>query len=194
MPDIRTLLSTFPRAGRVDWIGVRPQRRAPLLTPTAVIAVAGQGLQGDHYRTRGSGARHVTLIQAEHLAVIGALLDRAPPAPDILRRNLVVSGINLLALKGQHFQIGEAVLEGTGPCHPCSRMEEVLGVGGYNAMRGHGGVTARIVRSGRIGLGAAVVVLGPAAGGAEAGVGAPPHRIVSSRTKALISCGSQGPL
>jgi MOSC domain-containing protein YiiM len=175
MPDIRTLLSTFPRAGRVDWIGIRPQRRAPLLSPTAVIAVAGQGLQGDHYQTRGSGARQVTLIQAEHLAVIGALLGRAPPAPDILRRNLVVSGINLLALKGQRFQIGEAVLEGTGLCYPCSRMEEVLGAGGYNAMRGHGGVTARIVRSGRIGLGASVVVLGPATGGAEAGVGRPPH-------------------
>jgi MOSC domain-containing protein YiiM len=179
MPDLRTLLSTFPRAGRVDWIGVRPQRRAHLLTPTAVIAVAGQGLQGDHYQTRGPGTRQVTLIQAEHLAVIGALLGRAAPAPEVLRRNLLVSGINLLALKGQRFQIGEAVLDGTGLCHPCSRMEEAPGAGGYNAMRGHGGVTARIVRSGRIGLGAPIVVLGPAVGGAEAEVGGAPHGVVS---------------
>ncbi|MEY6433118.1 MOSC domain-containing protein [Thioalkalicoccus limnaeus] len=143
MPDIRTWLSTFPRAGRVDWIGIRPQRRAPVQALRTVIALAGQGLEGDHYHTRRHGARQVTLIQAEHLAVIGALLGRAAPAPEELRRNLVVSGINLLALKGRRFQIGEAVLEGSGLCYPCSRMEEVLGAGGYNAMRGHGGVTAR---------------------------------------------------
>jgi MOSC domain-containing protein YiiM len=65
-------------------------------------------------------------------------------APATLRRNLVVSGINLVALKGQRFQIGDAVLEGTSFAHPCSRMEEVLGQGGYNAMRGHGGLCARV--------------------------------------------------
>jgi len=131
-------------------------------TPQSVTAVAGQGLEGDHYRARGRGTRQVTLIQAEHLAVIGALLGRVAPAPEVLRRNLVVSGINLLALKGRRFQIGEAVLEGTGFAHPCSRMEEVLGAGGYNAMRGHGGLTARIVRSGRLALGDTFIELGPA--------------------------------
>jgi MOSC domain-containing protein YiiM len=73
-------------------------------------------------------------------------------------------GINLLALKGRRFQIGEAVLEGSGLCHPCSRMEEALGHGGYNAMRGHGGLTTRIVRSGRIALGDPVVEPAPPMG------------------------------
>ncbi len=135
--------------------------------PQFVAAVAGQGLEGDHYRARRRGTRQVTLIQAEHLAVIGALLGCVAPAPEILRRNLVVSGINLLALKGRRFQIGEAVLEGTGFAHPCSRMEEVLGAGGYNAMRGHGGLTARVVRSGRLALGDPVIELGPVEDGAE---------------------------
>ena len=162
---LHALLSRFPRSGRVEWIGVRPQRRAPLRALTEVAAVADRGLDGDHYHPGLHGARQVTLIQAEHLAVIGGLLGRVAPAPQSLRRNLVVSGINLLALKGMRFRIGEAVLEGTGLCHPCSRMEEALGASGYNAMRGHGGLTARIVRSGRIRLADAVAFLGPSEDG-----------------------------
>lgn len=162
MPDLHSRLACFPRSGRLEWIGLRPERRAPVQTPQSVVALAGQGLEGDHYRARRRGTRQVTLIQAEHLAVIGALLGREPPKPAILRRNLVVSGINLLALKGRRSRIGEAVLEGTGLCHPCARMEEVLGPGGYNAMRGHGGLTARVVRSGRMALGDVVIELGPA--------------------------------
>jgi MOSC domain-containing protein YiiM len=64
----------------------------------------------------------------------------------------VVKGINLLALKGKQFSIGEALLEYTGDCHPCSLMEESLGTGGYNAMRGLGGITAKIIKGGKISI------------------------------------------
>ena len=73
--------------------------------------------------------------------------------PAFTRRNLVVSGINLLALKDKQFYVGEVLLEYTGLCHPCTRMEENLGPGGYNAMRGHGGITARILNGGVIRMG-----------------------------------------
>ncbi|NEX23466.1 MOSC domain-containing protein [Thiorhodococcus mannitoliphagus] len=171
MPDIHALQACFPRSGRLEWIGQRPERRAPLQTPESVVAIAGQGLEGDHDRARRRGTRQVTLIQAEHLAVIGAMMGCVAPAPEILRRNLVVSGINLLALKGRRFQIGEAVLEGTGCAHPCSRMEEILGAGSYIAMRGHGGLTARVVHSGRIAVGDTVIELGPAEDGTNAEIG-----------------------
>jgi MOSC domain-containing protein YiiM len=95
----------------------------------------------------------VTLIQAEHLAAIAAYLGLEAVAPDLLRRNVVVAGLNLMALKGRRFALGEAVLETTGECHPCSRMEEAFGPGGYNAVRGHGGITARVVHGGEVRLG-----------------------------------------
>jgi MOSC domain-containing protein YiiM len=166
--DLEALRGRFPRAGRVDWIGIRPARMAPLTALTEAHAIAGLGLAGDHYaaaaaasaaagrRQVGRRKRQVTLIQAEHLAALGALLGEPPIAPARLRRNLVVGGLNLLALKDRRFRIGEAVLEMTGLAHPCSRMEQELGPGGYNAMRGHGGITAAVVVSGRIALGAAV--------------------------------------
>ncbi len=131
--------------------------RSPVVEVQAVQAIAGHGLAGDHRaQGRAGSRRQVTLIQSEHLDVVSRLLDGAAVRPEFLRRNLVVSGINLLALKGQQFTIGDVVLEGTGLCEPCSRMEANLGVGGYNAMRGHGGITARIVGGGVLHSGASV--------------------------------------
>lgn len=148
--SLKALIEAPVRPGRLEWIGLRPQRRAPIEVVDEVWAHAGRGLDGDRARPSGSCARQVTLIQQEHLAVIGAFLGRGGVAPELLRRNLVVSGLNLLALRGRRLRIGQALLEVTGACHPCSRMEEALGPGGYSAVRGHGGVTARIVEAGLI--------------------------------------------
>lgn len=156
--ELARLIATFPRRGRVEWIGVRPGRRAPLLSRERVEAVAGLGLAGDHYATKTNGKRQVTLIQAEHLDVVAQLLGATGVPAELVRRNLVVSGINLLALRQRRFAVGGVVLEGAGPCAPCSRMEEVLGPGGYNAMRGHGGIVCRVLGGGEIRLGDAVVV------------------------------------
>jgi len=152
------LFEHFPRNGRVEWIGIRPARRAPIECRCEVRAHAGRGLEGDHY-SGASGSRGVTLFQSEHLATLSALMGGGPVDPTLLRRNLVVSGINLLALKGRRFRVGEAVLEGMGPCHPCSRMEKALGPGGLNAMRGHGGLNARILLAGLVRVGDAIDVL-----------------------------------
>ena len=150
------LFAQFPRAGRVEWIGLRPAREVSMREADDVRAEAGGGLQGDRYAS-ASGKRGVTLLQAEHLVAIAALSGHAEVAPSLLRRNLLVSGIPLVALKDRRFRIGEVLLEGTGPCDPCSRMEDALGPGGYNAMRGHGGITARIVEGGTLHVGDAVV-------------------------------------
>ena len=151
------LMATLPRPGRVEWIGLRPARDVAMRAVDAAEAVAGRGLVGDRYAS-GSGKRGLTLIQAEHLPVVAALAGLPDVSPMTLRRNLVVSGLPLVALKGRRFRIGEVVLEGTGPCDPCSRMEDALGPGGYNAMRGMGGLCARILEGGVIRAGDEVVV------------------------------------
>ena len=124
--ELGRLFAQFPRAGRVEWIGLRPARDVPMLPAASAEATAGKGLAGDRYGS-GSGKRGITLIQAEHLPVIAALSGHPEILPATLRRNLVVSGIPLIALKGRRFRIGDVLLEGTDPCDPCSRMEAALG-------------------------------------------------------------------
>jgi MOSC domain-containing protein YiiM len=157
--EISALLNSLPQIGQVQWISVRKQRNEPVQIVERVEAIVDKGLEGDHYQGR-SGKREVTLIQAEHLTAVGALLRLDGPIdPALTRRNIVISGINLMALKDRQFKIGDAILEMTGDCHPCSKMEEHFGPGGYNAMRGHGGITARIIKGGQISIGDAVQLI-----------------------------------
>ncbi len=157
MNSLQTLTDAFAQPGRVIWIGIRPARLIPPRPLDAVHAIESLGLEGDHYASPG-GKRQVTLIQAEHLQTVAGLLGSDAVRPEHVRRNIVVSGLDLLALKGRRFRVGDALLEYTGTCDPCSRMESNLGCGGYNAMRGHGGITARVLRSGHIRTGDAVSV------------------------------------
>ena len=189
---IQELRAALPRPGRVEWIGLRSERRGRVDSVTQAEAHPLVGLIGDHGKTvpgrlraltgeageEGAtavqpttlgglgglkvggltpGKRQVTLIQAEHLSVIAALAGLETVTPEHLRRNVVVSGLALLALKDKRFRIGDVLLEGTGECHPCSRMEEAFGPGGYNAVRGHGGITARVLEGGLIEVGGLLV-------------------------------------
>ena len=155
--NLRELTGQFPEAGRIDAIWLRPERRVPTVSVQSVRAIPGRGLEGDRSTQAVTigGKRQVTLIQAEHLPVIAAFLRRGTLDGSLLRRNLLVSGINLIAARALfkdaplHLHIGpEVVLELTGPCEPCSKMEALLGPGAYNAMRGHGGMTARVLTGG----------------------------------------------
>ena len=152
MERLADLIKRTRQPGQVTWIGLRPTRRAEM-TVVDQAAVTSDGLEGD--RGRG-GKRAVTLIQAEHLSTIGSFLGRAPVPPGVVRRNLVVQGINLAALKGREVAVGTSVMRLVGPCAPCSRMEDAFGRGGYSAVRGHGGWCAEVVTPGLIRLGDSV--------------------------------------
>ncbi|MDJ0638177.1 MAG: MOSC domain-containing protein [Paracoccaceae bacterium] len=153
MITLTELQGRFAAPGRVEAVWLRRARNAPMVQVESV-AVSDSGLDGDRAR---AGKRAVSLIQAEHLPVIAALAGLEVIDPSVLRRNIVVSGLNLGAFRGKALQVGTVVLELTVPCHPCSKMEAVLGHGAYTAMRGHGGMCASVKVPGRIASGDTVL-------------------------------------
>ncbi len=164
MRTVPELVAAVPQVGAVTWIGVRAERRGTVEPVDEAEAVVGLGLAGDHRaagrRPDPHARRQVTLLQAEHLPVVAALVGRVDLDPALLRRNVAVAGLPLQATRDRRLALGpHVVLEVTGWCHPCSRMEEALGPGGYQAVGGHGGVTARVLTGGRFRVGDEVRVL-----------------------------------
>jgi len=149
---LHDMIARWAQPGQVDWIGVRPARAADIGVLERV-GVQMSGLDGDRGR---AGKRAVTLIQAEHLPVIASFMGCDGIDPALLRRNLVVRGINLAGLKGRLLQVGTTELRISTICAPCSLMERLLGHGGYAAMRGHGGWCAEVVTPGDVVIGAPV--------------------------------------
>ena len=147
------LFDNFIREGEITWIGIRTNAHEPMTVLEETYANIG-GLTNDRAnKGNPDSKRQVTLIQYEHLNAAASFLGKEKIDPALVRRNIVVKGINLNALKSRQFRLGEAVLEMTGFCNPCNRMEENLGKGGYNAMRGHGGITCRVIKEGKIKVG-----------------------------------------
>lgn len=171
MLTIDELTSRHPHQGRIDAIVLRSARNAAAALADEAQLEPGRGLIGDHRARRqprpgASGRREITLFQAEHLPLLALWAKSEALDVTTLRRNLVVSGLNLLSMRSPrregtvHWRIGDAaVIEITGPCDPCSKMEQAIGEGAYNAMRGHGGVTARIIQGGMIRVGDLISVV-----------------------------------
>ena len=149
----------FVQSGEVKWIGIHPQSKAPVQVLEETFAQIG-GLMNDRYnKGNPESKRQVTLIQYEHLQAAASFLGKNEIDPSLVRRNILIKGINLNAFQGKQIAIGDAILEMTGFCHPCNRMEKNLGKGGYNAMRGHGGITCRVLKEGKIKVGDRVTVV-----------------------------------
>jgi MOSC domain-containing protein YiiM len=157
MLTIKEVMDKLPQVGRLESLSVRSKHKGDIIALKETEAIEGLGLASDHRtlnkKPNPESKRQVTLIQAEHLQAVASVLGKDILDPALTRRNLVVSGINLLALKDKTFYVGEVLLEYTGLCQPCTRMEENLGPGGYNAMRGHGGITARVLKGGILHVG-----------------------------------------
>lgn len=135
-------------SGVVVAVHLCPGHRQPMQPVSQAQAREDYGLEGDRHARPGS-RRQVLLVAEETLTALDL-------APGQVKENITTRGIALQTLPaGQHLLVGTAVLEVTGPCTPCSRMEEIR-PGLQRALAGRRGVLARVVRSGMIWPGAPV--------------------------------------
>lgn len=148
------------RMGRIEHIFVASERGAPCEAMESVEAIAETGLKGDRYsyaKNRKDPGQQLTLIEIEQIEkfVEETGLPMDPSAP---RRNLVTRGIDLNALVGKRFQIGECELEGIELCEPCARWARNTHNEVVRFFVHRGGLNARIVTSGIISIGSPVIV------------------------------------
>ena len=136
--------------GKVEWIGIRSERKAPVTSKNAVNVNIESGIEGDH---PANANRQVTIISKEYLEDVSASLGIGTIDPHATRRNILISGLEFDNLENATIRLGSVLLEITGPCRPCIRMDENLGEGGRRAMEGKGGWTTRVLESGDIKVG-----------------------------------------
>lgn len=158
MTSIRKLKTHFPNTGKIEWIGLRTTKNKEVIQVDTAEALYDHGLVGDKSAQKAGSKRQVTLIQAEYFTVMESFLHKKKILPETLRRNIVVSGINLSVLLKECLKINDVIFEITGNCAPCKKMEEALGCGAFNAMRNHGGINAVVKKGGIIRIGDVVEV------------------------------------
>ena len=118
----------------------------------AAQAVADFGLEGDRHARAGS-RRQVLLVEKETLDALGL-------APGIVRENITTQGANLMGLApGRRLHLGrDVVLEITGTCDPCHRLDEVRD-GLSQEIADRRGINARVVAGGSIRVGDSIASL-----------------------------------
>lgn len=149
--------------GSVQDIFISFQGGASMTRVEQTEALAGQGLRDDRYCNRigyysGTDECQVTIIGAEDLEEIEKSTGVAVSEGQH-RRNIVTRGVNLEELRGQKFQVGEAVLEYDRPRPPCSYIQSITEPGMTKALVNRGGLCARVVKSGVIREDDTVVIL-----------------------------------
>ena len=147
--------------GEVVAIHITDSAGQPMCALESAVALTGQGLQGDRYANgvgfysdvpTDPGARELTLIAEEALAAIAVETGIEIPLHEH-RRNLTTRGIDVDALLGQRFQIGEVICEGVRACPPCNHLDELTGKPLLKPLARRGGLRARIVTGGVLRIG-----------------------------------------
>jgi MOSC domain-containing protein YiiM len=163
-PDPRSA-DASPLRGTVESIHLADAAGAPLHGVARVRAIAGVGLEGDRY-ARGTGHyspdpkvdRQITLIAAEEIERLAKMFDIALE-PGESRRNVMTRGLDVNALVGRRFRIGDVECEGTRLCEPCAYLQGLLGRPVLEPLVHRAGLRARILTGGEITVGDEVVAL-----------------------------------
>jgi MOSC domain-containing protein YiiM len=143
--------------GRVEQINIGPPEQLPTPVQSAE-AHAGKGLVGNRYYFEGGAERGqaLTLIAAEAIEAMAAEHGIEITAAES-RRNVLTRGIDLNALVGKRFRVGDVECEGVELCHPCKHLESVTKPGVIKGLLNRGGLNADILSNGEIAVGDDVV-------------------------------------
>lgn len=165
----------MPAGGRVIAIARRAGPHAPMEELAAAMVTPQSGVEGDHRGTaRGARRRQLTLLDRADWDAATARTAAGTAPWTVRRANLLVEGMALPRAPGARLRLGaDCVVEITGQCDPCARMDAQLpGLAGALAPDGRGGRTARVLVAGRVVVGDSVAALGDApSGGAALGSG-----------------------
>ena len=134
--------------GQVAHLFLASGSRRPMREVESATALQDAGLAGCRHARAGS-QRQVLLVDTETLQAFEL-------QPGQIKENIATIGLALDQLSlGQRLQAGEALLEVTGPCAPCSRMDEIR-MGLRRELDGKRGTLCRVIRGGRIVKGDAI--------------------------------------
>ena len=137
--------------GRVSQLFVAVAPRQPMREMQQVLAVANKGFQSCIHGKHGS-PRQVLLVDTETLAEFGL-------APGVVKENVTTEGLGIGTLNpGEQLRIGEALLEVTGSCEPCHRMDEIR-MGLQRELEGRRGILCRVIKGGTVCRGDAIELL-----------------------------------
>lgn len=126
-----------------------------LLSQDSVKVIADAGIEGDRFcRHRPSYNGHVTFFSREVWDEVSRLLELPiSMGPELARRNVIVSGVDLKALYGVEFLLQGIRFFGSGHCAPCPAMNRAIGPGATKALRGRGGLRAQVKSNGFLRVG-----------------------------------------
>jgi MOSC domain-containing protein YiiM len=148
--------------GVLTGIWLTSEAGAPMQRVPSARLLAGRGLEGDRYALGGgTWARYpdlekqLTLIDAADVAAVAAEVG-VPLTPGDTRRNLVTAGVDLPALVGRWFAVGDALLFGVKRCPPCTHLERLTGARLVKAMVHRGGINAAVFSGAAVAEGAVV--------------------------------------
>jgi MOSC domain-containing protein YiiM len=146
-------------AGTVEAIFIAPEHGALPAPVERVRAHAGRGLEGNRYLFEQAAAgQALTLIAAEALERLeseeGIALSAAAS-----RRNVLTRGIDVNALVGRRFRVGEVECFGVELCEPCSHLESLTVPGVIKGLVHQAGINADILGDGEIAVGDPVAAL-----------------------------------
>jgi MOSC domain-containing protein YiiM len=138
----------------------KPPDNYPLVEVPRIECVAGRGIRGDRfYDYRDNYKGQITFFSSEVFERLARHFDLDGKSPGVLRRNLIVSGIDLNELIGQEFSIQGVRLRGTGHCKPCYWLDQAFAPGTEEFLEGNGGLRAEILTDGAIAVGDAQLLL-----------------------------------